>query len=228
MTLKISLAAVSLALALTTPAQAQLFGWGKDSAAVPQAETTSGKMAADTAVNFPDIQEMVLGEADAPVEIIEYASYTCPHCANFHQTVFKDLKKDYIDTGKVRFVYREVYFDKYGMWGSLLARCAGPERFFGISDLIYKGQSDWVRAGSEAGIAEGLRKIGRLAGLNDDAMNACLSDGETLQGLVAWYQSNAETHGIKGTPSFVIDGDTYSNMPYSEFSALIDAKLAEE
>ena len=137
MTFKITLAATALAMALSGTAQAQgLFGWGgSDEASVPAAESTSGKMAADTAAEFPDVTEMVLGEADAPVEIIEYASYTCPHCANFHQSTFKQLKKDYIDTGKVRFVFREVYFDKYGMWASLLARCSGPERFFGVTDL---------------------------------------------------------------------------------------------
>ena len=156
------------------------------------------------------IEEMVLGAEDAPVEIIEYASYTCPHCANFHKGVFKDLKADYIDTGKVKFTYREVYFDRYGLWGSLVARCGGQDRFFGITEMIYDTQSAWTRAGSEAAIADELRKIGRIAGLENDQLEACLSNGDKARGLIEWYQSNAEEHGINSTPSFVIDGKSFA------------------
>lgn len=171
------------------------------------------------------VQEMVLGAEDAPVEIIEYASYTCPHCATFHQGVFKNLKQDYIDTGKVKFTYREVYFDRYGLWGSLVARCGGEERFFGITEMIYDTQSQWSRAGSEAAIADELRKIGRIAGIENDQLEACLSNGDKARALIEWYQANAEEHGINSTPSFVIDGTTYSNMSYGEFQEIIDEKL---
>lgn len=171
------------------------------------------------------IQEMVLGNPDATVEVIEYASFTCPHCANFHDTVLDDLKKNYIDTGKIKFVYREVYFDKFGMWASLVARCE-PSKFFGISDMIYDTQSKWVRAGSDAAIADELRKIGLLAGLDKDKIEACLTDGDTLRALVGWYQENAKKDDINATPSFVINGKKYSNMSYDEFSAILDEKLA--
>ena len=172
-----------------------------------------------------EVQEMVLGSADAPVEVIEYASYTCPHCANFHKGVFKDLKADYIDTGKVKFVYREVYFDRYGLWGSMIARCGGDSRFFGVTDILYEQQSSWSRAGSEAAIADELRKIGRVAGLEADQLEACLSDGDKARSLIEWYQANAQEHGINSTPSFVIDGTTYSNMSYSEFREILDERL---
>lgn len=167
----------------------------------------------------------MLGAEDAPVEIIEYASYTCPHCATFHQGVFKNLKQDYIDTGKVKFTYREVYFDRYGLWGSLVARCGGEERFFGITEMIYDTQSQWSRAGSEAAIADELRKIGRIAGIENDQLEACLGNGDKARALIEWYQANAEEHGITSTPSFVIDGTTYSNMTYGEFQEIIDEKL---
>ncbi|MCL3881469.1 DsbA family protein [Marivita sp. GX14005] len=172
------------------------------------------------------VQEMTIGAEDAPVEIIEYASYTCPHCATFHDTVFEELRKDYIETGKVKFTYREVYFDRYSLWGSLVARCGGEEKFFGITDMIYDQQSDWTRAGSEAEIAEALRKIGRIAGIENDTLEACLSDGEKARSLVEWYQANAEEHNITATPSFVIDGETYSNMGYSEFQEILDEQLS--
>ncbi len=170
------------------------------------------------------IKEMRLGNADAPVTVVEYASYTCPHCASFHAGNYKQLKSDYIDTGKINFVYREVYFDRYGLWASAVARCAGtPESFFGISDLLYKGQSTWARAGEPAAIVDELRKIGLLAGLDSETLESCLQDGTKLRTLVQWYTENAERDGVSSTPSFVINGTTYRNMSYSEMQEIIDA-----
>ncbi|CUH78450.1 DsbA family protein [Tropicibacter naphthalenivorans] len=173
------------------------------------------------------VQDMVLGAEDAPVTVIEYASYTCPHCATFHENVFKDVKANYIDTGKVKFVYREVYFDKFGMWGSMIARCGDDtNRFFGITDMLFKTQGTWARAGSEAAIADELRKVGRLAGLGNEQLDACLTDGGKLRALVGWYKENAEEHGIDSTPSFIINGEKVSNMNYADFSAYLDEQLA--
>lgn len=171
------------------------------------------------------IVEMVQGAKDAPVEIIEYASYTCPHCATFHQGTYKKLKKDFIDTGKVKFIYREVYFDRYGLWASMVARCAGPQKFFGITDLIYEGQSEWTRAGGPTEIVDELRKIGRRAGIDNDQLEACLQDGNRAQTLVAWYQENAERDDITATPSFVVNGKKVSNQSYDEFKQLIENEL---
>ena len=78
------------------------------------------------------VQEMTLGAEDAPITVVEYASYTCPHCKTFHENVFKDLKSNYIDTGKVRFIYREAYFDRYALWAALVARCGGEMKYFGL------------------------------------------------------------------------------------------------
>lgn len=183
-------------------------------------------MAQEANAETKEIVEMVLGAEDAPVEIIEYASYTCPHCANFHTNVFDDIKKNYIETGKVKFVYREVYFDKYGIWASLVARCGGEEKFFGITDLIYKGQKEWARAGSDGAIADELRKIGKLAGIGQDEVEACLTDANYIRSLVEWYQANAERDNIQSTPSFLIDGEPYSNMSYAEFAETLDEKIA--
>ncbi|MGV6804375.1 MAG: thioredoxin domain-containing protein [Ruegeria sp.] len=192
---------------------------------VPVPELIGSAEAQEADIDTSTIVEMVQGAEDAPVEIIEYASYTCPHCANFHAGPYKQLKKDYIDTGKVKFTYREVYFDRYGIWASMVARCGGPEKFFGISDLIYGGQSDWTRAGGPAEIVEELRKIGRLAGLSNDKLEACLQDGAKAQTLVAWYQENAEKDGINATPTFIINGKKVDNQPYDEFKALIEKEL---
>ena len=180
---------------------------------------------ADAEVDTSGIVEMVIGNPESTVEIIEYASFTCPHCATFHAGPFKQLKKEYIDTGKIKFVYREVYFDRFGLWASLVARCGGQAKFFGIADMIYAGQSQWTRAGEPAAIVEELRKIGRLAGMDNDKLEACLQDGEKAQALVAWFQKNSEADDIDSTPSFVINGKKYSNMSYDDMKKIIDEAL---
>jgi protein-disulfide isomerase len=172
------------------------------------------------------VAEMSIGNPDAKVTVIEYASFTCPHCRSFHETTFKNLKSNYIDTGKINFIYREVYFDRFGLWAGMVARCGGQERYFGITDLIYKQQSEWTDGGDPAVIADNLRKIGRTAGLSDAELNACLSDSDMAEAMVANYQKNAEADGITSTPSFVINGRKYSNMSYDDFAAAIDEELA--
>jgi protein-disulfide isomerase len=177
-------------------------------------------------VDISGIPDMITGNPDSKVEIIEYASFTCPHCATFHQTTFKQLKSEYIDTGKIRFVYREVFFDRFGLWASLIARCGGEAKFFGIADLIYADQSQWTRASDPAAIVEELRKIGRLAGLDNEAIEACLQDGDRAQAMVAWYQKNAEADDIDSTPSFIINGKKHSNMSFADMKKIIDDALA--
>jgi len=171
------------------------------------------------------IPDMVLGAEDAPVTMVEYASFTCPHCASFHAGAYKELKADYIDTGKVKFIYREVYFDRPGLWASLMARCGGQEKFFGIIDLIYKGQSNWARAGEPAAIVDELRKIGRLAGLDGDKLEGCLQNADMAQTLVAWYQENVDRDGITATPSFMINGQRHANMAYGELRKVLDSEI---
>ncbi len=192
---------------------------------LPENPLIGAAYAQDAEVDTSTITEMVQGAEDAPVTLIEYASYTCPHCANFHTGPYKKLKEEYIDTGKVKFIYREVYFDRYGLWASMIARCAGPEKFFGMTDLIFKEQSDWARAGGATEIVDALRKIGRLAGLENDQLEACLQDGTKAQTLVTWYQENAEEHDVTATPSFVLNGKKIENQSYDSLKALIEAEL---
>ncbi|MBW3241672.1 DsbA family protein [Epibacterium sp. DP7N7-1] len=178
-------------------------------------------------VDTSTIIEMVQGAEDAPVTLIEYASYTCPHCANFHEGAYKKLKAEYIDTGKVKFIYREVYFDRFGLWASMVARCGGEEKFFGITDLIFKQQSEWTRAGGPAEMVDALKKIGRLAGIDNEQLEACMQDATKAQTLVTWYQENATKDEVESTPSFILNGTKVSNQPYEDLKALIDAELEE-
>ncbi len=185
-------------------------------------ETTTATTSSDMAL----VPDMILGKADAPLTVIEYASFTCPHCARFHATVWDKFKTNYIDSGKVKFVYREVYFDKFGLWGAMVARCGGPEKYFGISDILYDSQKDWLASGEPVGIADALRKIGITAGMTGEQVDACLKDNAKAQAMVTAYQTNATNDKIEGTPTFIIAGESHSGeMSYEEFAALLDAKL---
>ncbi|MEL7114466.1 MAG: DsbA family protein [Pseudomonadota bacterium] len=172
------------------------------------------------------VTEMTLGDPDAPLTVVEYASFTCPHCRDFHEDTFKEFKANYIDTGKVHFIYREVYFDRFGLWAGIVARCGGGDRYFGITDMIYAQQSTWTRGETPVDIADNLKTIGKTAGLTDAELDACLTDNAKAQAMVAVYQENAERDGVRSTPTFLIDGDVVTgNQSYGAFSALIDDAL---
>lgn len=168
-----------------------------------------------------------LGSPDAKVTLVEYASFTCPHCANFHETVFGKLKTDFIDTGKVRFTLREVYFDRYGLWAALIARCGGETRYFAIHDMIFAQQKDWVASEDPMQAVEKLKAIGRSAGLEDAAMDACLNDTANAEALIKRFQANMEADDVQGTPTLFLNGVKYSNMAYDELKGLIEAELAK-
>ena len=178
-------------------------------------------------IDTSEIPEMILGNPDAEVTVVEYASFTCPYCASFHVDAFGDLKKDFIDTGKIKFVYREVYFDRQGLWAAIVARCGeGSEnRYFGIADMIYENQAAWARQTNPQDIVASLRRYGKTAGLTDAQLDACFTDSNTAEKLYARYLQQAEEDGVTSTPTFIINGTRYSNMPYSEMSAIINEAL---
>lgn len=213
---------------LTTAALAAIAATGAGYWMSQQATSTTpipAMIGAAQAAETSEIVEMSLGNPDAKVKVIEYASFTCPHCADFEKTVFQDIRKNYIDTDKVHFTVRDVYFDRPGLWASMVARC-DPMRYFGVQHLVFEDISAWAR-GEPAEIVSNLQKIGRKAGLSDDQINACLQDADKARSLVDWWEANAEEHEINSTPSFIINGQKYSNMSYADFAAVLDEKLAE-
>lgn len=173
------------------------------------------------------VADMVIGNPDATVTVVEYASFTCPHCQRFHETVYEDLKKNYIDTGKIKFEFREVYFDQFGLRAGLMARCGGDTRYFGIVDMLFDQQKDWLSGSDADAIIGNLEKIGKTAGLSGAELEQCMNDSDMAKAMVAVFQQNAEADNVKGTPTFIINGETYSNMNYDDFSAILDEKLAE-
>lgn len=197
--------------------------------AVMAAATGSALLAQDTtaASDTPVVQEFALGDPNAPIEVIEYASFTCPHCARFHSDVWPELKANFIDTGKVRFIFRPVYFDGPGLWADMLARCTGDnDKFFGIAGILFERQAEWSRAGSQAGVADGIVSVGRQAGLDEATVLACLQDNDNAQVLVNAFKENVSRDKIEGTPSFIIDGVLTDNMSYASFAQLLNEKLA--
>jgi protein-disulfide isomerase len=192
------------------------------------AATTSPDLVAPPA---DAIKDYALGSPDAKVKIVEYLSFTCPHCEHFHAEIFPKLKADYIDTGKVMIEYHEVYFDQMGLLGAMLARCGGEMRYFGLTDMLYDKQRDWAAAESiDAAVVE-LKKFARAAGMADADVDVCLHDQKMAESLVAHYQANIAKDypgdSFHGTPSFIINGTQYSNMAYDEMKKILDAELAK-
>jgi protein-disulfide isomerase len=183
--------------------------------------------AASPTVEAPSVPDMVLGSPDAKVTLTEYASYTCPHCASFHSEVFKSLKADYIDTGKVKFIYREVYFDRYGLWAAMLARCSGEMRYFGINGVLFEKQQEWAASNDPATVIANLKTIGRSAGMTDEALDACFNDQKLAEAMVKRFEETMAADGVEATPTLFINGTKHSNMSYADLKALIDAELAK-
>lgn len=200
--------AAALALFLAAPAIAQ------DAAPAEQGQVEI----------LPDI---TMGAEDAPLTIFEYASFTCGHCAAFHDESWPKLKADYIDTGKVRFIQRDVYFDQVGLWAGILARCGGDDKFYAVSDLLLGEQKKWLSGNSGDEIATNLRKIGLKAGMTDDQMTACWDDTAKVEQLIATFQENAKADDIQATPTFIIGGETVPNQAWDSMKEIIDTKLAE-
>ena len=169
--------------------------------------------------------DMVKGNSDAKVTIVEYASFTCPHCATFHKEIFPQLREQYIDTGKVKFIYREVYFDAPGLWGGLLARCVSPEKYFGIVDLLYKKQSKWASGSTEKEILNELFSIGRQVGMEDEQINKCMQNKEKSLKMIDAYLENSKIDKITSTPSLVINGKLLKPNNFGDLAVEIDKIL---
>ena len=168
-----------------------------------------------------------LGSPDAKVKIVEYASFTCPHCANFHATVWDQLKKDYIDTGKVHFTLREVYFDRYGLWAAMVARCGGDMRYFGIHDMLFSQQQDWAASQDPNEVVGKLKTIGLTAGLDQAALDACLNDQAKAEAMIKQFEANMAADGVTGTPTVFVNGANLGNPGYEDLKTAIEAELAK-
>jgi len=172
-------------------------------------------------VSLPD---MALGPANATVTITEYASMTCPHCAAFTETVFPKIKSEFIDSGKIRFVFREFPLDIKAAAGSMLARCIAKDdsgKYFAVVDLLFKQQNDWVKNTTET-----LTRIGKQAGLSQQAVENCLKDQALLDKIAADQKFASEVLKVNSTPTFFINGEMVKGeTSFEEFDKKIKSLL---
>ena len=196
------------------------------------AQAAPATPAAPATANGPRLEgnDMVIGNPDAPVTMIEYASLTCPHCAAFENETWPRLKREYIDTGLVRFIFRDFPLDNFAFAAAVIARCAGPERFFSFIEVFFAQQESWTRTPSSArtpqeqgaAIMNNLRQLARLGGMSDAQFDQCQANRE-IQNVVLGHRMRGQNEmQVQGTPTFIINGNKH-NGGYS-FEAL-DAVL---
>jgi protein-disulfide isomerase len=167
------------------------------------------------------LEDQVLGKADAPVTVIEYASMTCGHCAQFHNTTYPELKKRYIDTGKVKYILREFPLDPLAAGAFMLARCAGKDKYFPMVETLFNQQRQWVVQKP----IEPLFALARQAGFTQQTFDACLKDQKMLDGIEE-VRSRGQKFGVEATPTFFINGKKFSgSMSIDEMAKQIDPLL---
>ncbi|MCB2054667.1 MAG: DsbA family protein [Geminicoccaceae bacterium] len=167
-----------------------------------------------------EVGEQVLGDPQAPVTMVEFASLTCPHCASFHTDTLPALKERYIDTGKVKLVMRDFPLDQLALAASVIAHCAGPDRYFAFIEAMFANQQSWARA---ADPVQALLQLAQVGGLAQDQARACLDDKSMADAVLQMRLDAQEQYDIKSTPSFVIDGTLYAgNRSVEEFGEIIE------
>nr|WP_282448965.1 thioredoxin domain-containing protein [Roseibium sp. CAU 1639] len=165
--------------------------------------------------------DKILGDENAPVTIVEYASMTCGHCANFHKKTWPSLKEQYVDTGKVRFIFREYPLNQEAFAMSMLARCAPADKYFEIVDIMF----EQLRSGALSGeFLPALTSLSKQIGYTQESFNKCLTDQGLLDALVAERDRASQKFGVKSTPTFFINGELHSGaMSIEQMGEIIEA-----
>jgi len=168
-------------------------------------------------------RDMSIGKTDAPVTMIEYASLGCPHCANFHENTFPKIKENYIDTGKVRMIYRDYPLGTPALAASMISRCAGSQRYFGMVDLFFRSQKQWGQADNPL---EALKKTARFGGMSGPDVDACLQNQDLLTFIRDTAAKGQKEFNVSATPTFIIGDVTIpGNLPYDDFKGYLDKAL---
>jgi protein-disulfide isomerase len=160
-------------------------------------------------------EDQVIGDANAPVTVIEYASLTCPHCGRWEKDVFPKVRSDFVEKGKVRFVFRDFPLDALALKAAQLAHCTGDQRFWGFLEVEFGNQASWVTKPDPTGE---LIKLVRMGGLSEDRARACMSDDKLAESITLSQAGGSEA-GVNSTPTFFINGKSYNGeIPYDEFA----------
>jgi len=196
-------------------------------AATPAPGATPGTMAtAAVAGDMPLFEDdHILGEASAPVTIIEYASLTCPHCAAFHEETYPQIKSEWIDTGRARFVFRHYPLDNLALRAAAVSECIKGNGFFGFLDVLFANQQKWAQA------PDPLAAIGQyaaLAGLDKDSVQACASDETTINRILERQSDGGSRYGIASTPSFMVNGTpVVGARGYDDFKSVLETAASK-
>jgi protein-disulfide isomerase len=165
------------------------------------------------------LSERVIGDPDAPITIIEYASMTCPHCADFHSDTLPLLKEEWIETGKAKLVYRDFPLDKYAAAASQITRCAPKDKYFIFLNAFYSQQESWTKSQDPI---RTLTQLAALGGLTQADVDACLANEELQDGILQMRLEGQMEFGINSTPTFVIDEKKVPNLPYDDFKEILE------
>ena len=165
-------------------------------------------------------EEIFLGNKDSKIVVIEYASMTCIHCANFHKEVYPKIKENYIDTNKIKYIFRDFPLDKQALFGSVLARCAPREKYFDFVKLILNTQKKWIS--NDDTFMDKLKNIGKLAGLNENKINTCFKNEQIVDKIIKSRSVGEQKYNISSTPSLIINEKKYSAMSYENFEKIIE------
>jgi protein-disulfide isomerase len=153
----------------------------------------------ENGVSYGDLH---MGDPNAPITIIEYASLTCGHCASFHTSILPEIKRDYIETGKARLIYRNFLLNPYDLYASMISRCASPEKSFALMSLFFARQSVWINDD----YLNKLAGLARRAGMSRATVDACVANAELQENLIEMQAYGSEEDGVTGTPTFLING----------------------
>ena len=178
----------------------------------PEVTATGGSMALTA-------DDRILGNKDAPITIIEYASLDCPHCAAFEQGTLPEIKKNWIDTGKARLVMRDFPLDGVALHAALLARCAPPDKFYGFIDVLFRTQDGWARSSDPAA---SLERIAKLGGMSGDQFTACMKNDALQNQILAGRIEAQKQFNVQSTPTFIINGSEFvGDWPYADVDAVL-------
>lgn len=202
-----------------------------ESEAAAATEETKPEPATESAeaAQAPTLESMIaprsLGSPDAPVKIVEHASFTCPHCAQFHAGSFKKIMEEYVDTGKVQLTFIDFPFNRPAVDATVVARCIPEKNYFNFVRLLFETQSDWTSAPD---YKKALKQHAMIAGLSSEAFDACISNEELQKGILQKTQDAVGDKNITSVPTLVLNNETIisGNVPYEEIKAAIDAELA--
>lgn len=166
---------------------------------------------------FPD--DRTLGDPAAPATLIEYASLSCPHCANFHATILPKLKSEFVETGKLYYVYRDYPLNGPALWAAMAANCLEGDRYFAFLNLLYENQSSWLGASDPVAA---LFEYAKLAGFSQERFDQCVNDESELNRIIARIEYAQETYDVTGTPTVILNGEKVSPASYEDLAEMIE------